>query len=113
MLAALKVIHGKNWKRRGVLEHFLYQIVLELFKPFWQITQRVARASSMSSILFGFSVSAGPRDELPRTSSLILSLLVAAGCSVEVSVSCDEDVGEVGEDELEELVDRPGTTNGT
>ena len=30
-----------------------------------------------------------------------------------VTVSCDEDVGEVGEDELEELVDRPGTMNGT
>ena len=28
-----------------------------------------------------------------------------------VTVSCDEDVGEV--DEVEELVDQPGTTNGT
>ena len=41
-------------------------------------------------------------------SSLILSLLSVAGCFVGVTVSCDEDVGEVGEDELEELVDRPG-----
>ena len=64
-------------------------------------------------ILFGFSGSAGPCDEFPRTSSLILSLLVDAGYSVEVPVSCDEDVGEVGEDAVEELVDRPGTTNGT
>ena len=30
-----------------------------------------------------------------------------------VPVSCDEDVGEAGEDEVEELVDRPRTTNGT
>ena len=30
-----------------------------------------------------------------------------------VTVSCDEDVGEVGEDEEEELVDEPGTTIGT
>ena len=30
-----------------------------------------------------------------------------------VAVSCDEDVGEEGEDEVEELVDRPGTTKGT
>ena len=30
-----------------------------------------------------------------------------------VTVSCDEDVGEVGEDELEELVDRQGTADGT
>ena len=34
------------------------------------------------SFLFGFSVSAGPRDESPRTSSLILSLLIDAGCCV-------------------------------
>ena len=36
--------------------------------------------------------------------------LVDAGCSVGVTVSCDEDVREVGENEVEELVDRPGTT---
>ena len=60
-----------------------------------------------------FSVSAGPCDEFPRTSSLILSLLVDAGCSVGVTNSCDEDVGDAGEDELEEHVDRPRTTNGT
>ena len=29
------------------------------------------------------------------------------------TVSFDEDEGDVVEDELEELVDRPGTTNGT
>ena len=28
-------------------------------------------------------------------------------------MSCDEDAGEAGEDELEELVDGSGTTNGT
>ena len=27
--------------------------------------------------------------------------------------SCDEDEGDVGEEELEGLVDRPGTTKGT
>ena len=48
-------------------------------------------------------------DEFPRPSSLILSLLVDAGCSVEVTASCDEDVGQ---DELEKLVGRPGTTTG-
>ena len=36
-----------------------------------------------------------------------------AGCSVGVTVSCDEDVGEAGEDEVEELADRPRTTKGT
>ena len=29
-----------------------------------------------------------------------------------VTVSCDEDVGEVGKDEVEELVDKPGRMNG-
>ena len=50
--------------------------------------------------------------EFPPTFSLILSL-VDAGCSVGVTASCDEDVADVGEDELDELVDRLGTTNGT
>ena len=50
---------------------------------------------------------------LPRTSSLTLSFLVDAGCCVGVAASFDEDVRDVGGDELEELVDRPGTTNGT
>ena len=30
-----------------------------------------------------------------------------------ITVSCDEDVEEVGEDDVEEFVDKPGTTNGT
>ena len=79
MLAALKAIHEKNWKRLGVLEHFHQQ-------------------NSCSH-------SGRPCDEFPRTSSLILSPLVGAGCSVRVTVSCDEYVGDAGEDELEELVD--------
>ena len=60
-----------------------------------------------------FSVSAGPCDEFPRTSSLTLSLLADAGCCVGVTATYDEDVGEAGEDEVEELVDGPGTTKGT
>ena len=71
------------------------------------------RTFSLSSFLFGFSISAGPCDEFPRTPSRILSLLVDAGCSMDVTASCDEDEEDVGEDELEELLDRPGTTNGT
>ena len=71
------------------------------------------RTSSSSSFLFGFSVSAGSCDGLTRTVLLVLSLLVDAGCCVGVTASSDEDVGDVGEDEVEELVDKPGTTNGT
>ena len=65
-------------------------------------------ASSLSSFLVGFSISAGPCDRFPCTSTLVLSLHGFAGCTVG-----DEDVGEVDELEVEELVDRPGTTNGT
>ena len=48
-----------------------------------------------------------------RHSSLRTTLLSAAGFSVLITVSYDVDVEEVGEDELEELVDKPRTTNGT
>ena len=43
----------------------------------------------------------------------MLSLLVDAGCCAGITASCGIDVGDAGEDELEELVDRPGATNGT
>ena len=56
------------------------------------------RTSSLSSFLLEFSASAGPRDKFPCTSPRILSLLVDAGCSMGAAVSCDEDVGEVGEE---------------
>ena len=65
------------------------------------------RTSSLLTFLFGFSVSAGPCDRLPCTSTLLLSLLVGVGWSVGVTVSCNEDVWVVSEDEVEELVDRP------
>ena len=55
-----------------------------------------------------FSLSTDPSHWFPRDSSLIVSLLSAAGFSVPITVSCDEDVEEVGEDEVVELVDRPG-----
>ena len=70
------------------------------------------RNSASSSFLFEFSVSAHPRDGFLRDSSLIISLLSVAGFSVLITVFCDEDVEEAGEDEVEELVDRPKTTNG-
>ena len=44
---------------------------------------------------------------------LELSFLVDAGCNVGITASCNTDVGDVGVAELEELVDKPGTTIGT
>ena len=110
MLAALKVTHEKNWKRLGVLEHF--HLPDRALTPVALLADHATSflVLSLSSFLFGFSVSAGPCDRFPCASSLILSLLVDAGCSVGVTVSCDE---EVGEDEGEELIDRPRTTMGT
>ena len=92
---------------------FIHQIVLELFQPFWQIMRQVSSHFLVVVTFLCFSVSAGPCGRSPCTSSLIVSLLLNSGCSVGVTVSCGGDAGEVGEDELEELVDGPGTTNGT
>ena len=61
----------------------------------------------------GFRFSVGPRDASPRTSSLILSLLVDAGCCVGATASYNTDVGDVGVVELEELVNDQRTTIGT
>ena len=55
------------------------------------------------------------RDGCPRALSMpfVLSLLVDAGCCVGIKASCGKAVGDVGVAELEEPVDRPGTTIGT
>ena len=68
--------------------------------------------SSTRFSLNAYSHSGRSRDESPRTSSLILSLLIHA-MLCRSTASCDENVRDVSEDELEELVDGPGTTNGT
>ena len=69
------------------------------------------------SLLFLFSVSVGLCCGFPRRSSLILPLLSGTGFSMYLLTSnaepCDEDDDEVGVGVVEELVDKPGTTNGT
>ena len=99
-------------ERLGVLEHCHPQDSWNSVNHSGRSRNGSSRRSSLTCLI-GFSVSSGPRDEFPRTPSLILSLLVDAGCCVGITASCDDDVGDVGEDELEELVDRPGTTIGT
>ena len=72
--------------------------------------------SDIVLLLIHFYVSlvfAGLCNGFPRDSALILPLLSAEGFSVLVTESCNEDVEEVGEDDVEELVDKPRTTNGT
>ena len=69
----------------------------------------------MSSILLLFLVSVASCNRSPRARLRVLRLLVVAGLGVESSVieSCDTDVEHVLVDELEGLVDIPGTTIGT
>ena len=75
-------------------------------------------ASSDSLFLFLFSVSVNSCSGSPRSSSLVLPLLSGTGFSAYLLISqtesCDEDDGEVGKGVVEEeLVDKPGTKNGT
>ena len=64
-----------------------------------------------------FSVSKDSCSGSPESSSLVLPLLSGTGFSVYLltsnAESCGGDDGEVGEDDVEELVDKPGTANGT
>ena len=124
--------HEKIWERLGVLGHchpqgspwtLLATLAYHatgfpvLFRCHFYLGLSVSagprnksrRSSSLSSCYLGFSVSAGPRDESRRSSSLPAD----AGCCVGITASCHEDVGDVRGDELEELVDGPGSTNGT
>ena len=80
--------------------------MLELLQPIWHTLQLLV------VIFLGFSISVDSCHEFPRAdeSSLAFSFLLVAGFSVSVTVSYDEDVGEV--DEVEELADKPSATNG-
>ena len=73
--------------------------------------------SSRPSFLFLFSLSVALCSGFRRSSSLILPLLSGTGLSVYLPTSnaesCDEDDEEVGVGVVEELVDEPGSTNGT
>ena len=73
--------------------------------------------SSRSSFLFLFSISVGLWSGIPRSSSLVLPLLSDTGFSVYLQASktesCDDDDDEVGAGVVDELADKPGTTDGT
>ena len=69
------------------------------------------------SFIFLFSVSVRLCSGFPRSSSIVLPLLSGTGFSVYLltsnTESRDEDDDEVGVGAVDELVDKPGTTNGT
>ena len=69
------------------------------------------------SFIFLHSVYADSCSGSSRSSSLVLPLLSGTGFSVYLltsnTESCDEDDKEVGVGVVEEIVDIPGTTNGT
>ena len=69
-------------------------------------------ASSLSSFSFGFSISAGPCDRFPVQTSLTLTSFCCWMFRGNRSL-LHENVGEFGEDEVEELFHRLVTTNGT
>ena len=71
------------------------------------------RADSVSPFLFMFSVSVGSGNRCPRTVLLVLSLRVDSGRTIGITESCGNDAGDVRVVELEEPVDKPGTTIGT
>ena len=81
---------------------FVHKILREFFQPFWQIMQRVSRAGSVSSFYFWFCGFCWFWRQV--------SLCLPAGRNVETTESCGNDAGDVGVDELEEPVDKPGTT---
>ena len=60
-----------------------------------------------------FSVSVGSGDRSLHAWLLVLSLRVDAGRNVDTEESCGSDAGDVSVAELEDLVDKPGTTIGT
>ena len=118
LLATLFVIHEKNWKCLDVHAMSLTMTLQEHFHQPNSLWIPVANPADHAIINFVvlrrlhfylcFRVLLIHGD-----SSLIIALLATAGFSVLTTFSCDEDIEEVGEDEVEELVDRPGTTNGT
>ena len=79
--------------------------------------QEIALYVCASFIFIFFLVSVCLYSGSHRHSPLVLSLLSGTGFPVYLltsnTESCDEDDGEVGEGVIEELADRPGTTNGT
>ena len=115
LLAVLKVFREKNWKRLGVLEHF--HPPDRAWTPVAFLTDYATSflvQPRCRHFYMGFRfLLVHACDRFPCTSSLVPSPLLDAGYSVGVTVSCDEDVREVGEDEVEELVDGPGTTRCT
>ena len=112
--AALKLIHEKNSRVRSC--------VLELFRPQDSPTILLTILADHAT---GFTVRSRClhffcffRFVLVHATGFSVlccsySLLVDAGCNVGITASCNTDVGDVGVVELEEPVDKPGTTIGT
>ena len=96
---------------------FIDQIFSELCSQSGKSCKRSRYTSSRPSFLFLFSVSINLYYKFLHNSSPVLPLLSSTKFSVYLltsnTESCDEDDDEVGEDEVEELVDKAGTTDGT
>ena len=103
----------KNWKRLGVLEHHHLPDFPRTLPAIPADHAKLRPALLRCHFYLGFRFLLVHATSLLVLHHFIFLLLVEAGCCVGVTASCDEGVGDVGEDELEELVDRPETTYGT
>ena len=84
-------------RARGCVPPFLHEILFEFLQLFWQIRQPGLRVLARCPHFYWvFEFLAGSGDKSPCACSLTFSLRVVAGRIVEFSESCDDDVGDVG-----------------
>ena len=101
---------GNSLMRSNILVH---QILFEILQQFRHILQKFTLWFFVVSIFRCSRCLLIHATGFPCDFSLTISLLSAAGFSMLIRSSCDEDVEEVGEYDVEERVDKPGITKGT
>ena len=92
---------------------FIHKILRKVFQPFWQITQRISRAFSLSPFLFVFFVFCRFMRRVSPYCYSCSHFLLMRDAPWELLLPAVLMSGDVGVSELEERVDEPGTTIGT
>ena len=88
-------------------------IVSEPLQPFQQVTQRVSPCSIVVPFFFLVSFGSGKWSSSAQRRLLLLRVFAGAGAESSRIESCDTDVEDVLVVELEDPVDKPGTTRST
>ena len=108
---------GAEFFRGSKRQRSSTNISSELLQPSPARHDNRSLCTSSRPSFFLFSVFVGLCCRFLRSSSLVLSLLSGTGFSEYLltsnTESCDEHGDEIGVAVVEELVDKPGTTNGT